>query len=202
MPTGYTACIKDGVSFKEFAMGCARAFGACISMRDEPWDAKIPKAFEPSDYHKKGAIAHEHEFKRVERMSDKACQRASQGAYNTRLGQIKTYINQELLLKKKYEKMLEQVRSWKCSESLNEFKKFMDTQIVESIENDCDITYWEKQLETLEAEGPWSGKKWRAKRFKELRWELQYDLKEHEKEVARVAERNKWIRDLRESLGK
>lgn len=36
MPTGYTADIKDGIDFKTYAMNCARAFGACVMLRDEP----------------------------------------------------------------------------------------------------------------------------------------------------------------------
>ncbi|KKK60691.1 hypothetical protein LCGC14_3021870, partial [marine sediment metagenome] len=31
MPTGYTACIKDGISFEKFVMQCARAMGACVT---------------------------------------------------------------------------------------------------------------------------------------------------------------------------
>jgi hypothetical protein len=52
MPTGYTADIKNGISFKTFAMNCARAFGACVTLRDEPGGGdKIPEAFEASTYH-------------------------------------------------------------------------------------------------------------------------------------------------------
>lgn len=36
MPTGYTDAIKDGISFNQFILSCARAFGALITMRDEP----------------------------------------------------------------------------------------------------------------------------------------------------------------------
>ena len=32
-------------------MDCARAFGACIMMRDESVDAPIPEEFKPSTYH-------------------------------------------------------------------------------------------------------------------------------------------------------
>jgi len=37
MPTGYTADLNDGkqVTFQEFTMKCARAFGALIEMRDD-----------------------------------------------------------------------------------------------------------------------------------------------------------------------
>ena len=57
MPTGYTATLMEkGQTFQEFIMGCARAFGALIEMRDSPNDAPIPDKFEPSDYHAKRLI--------------------------------------------------------------------------------------------------------------------------------------------------
>ena len=54
MPTGYTANVVDGkvTDFKQFALQCARAFGALIMMRDEPNDAEIPEEFKPDDYYK------------------------------------------------------------------------------------------------------------------------------------------------------
>lgn len=35
MPTGYTSSIKDGISFENFVLKCARNFGACIAWRKE-----------------------------------------------------------------------------------------------------------------------------------------------------------------------
>ena len=43
MPTGYTSKIGDDQSFKDFALRCARNFGANILMRDDPMDAEIKK---------------------------------------------------------------------------------------------------------------------------------------------------------------
>ncbi len=42
MPSGYTENIYYGkkVAFKDFALGCARAFGACVMQRDDPADVK------------------------------------------------------------------------------------------------------------------------------------------------------------------
>ena len=57
MPTGYTSKIADGIGFKDFALSCARAFGACIEMRDDPSDKPIPNEFKPNDYHKKRMAA-------------------------------------------------------------------------------------------------------------------------------------------------
>ena len=58
MPTGYTLELYDGkdITFEEFVLKCARAFGALINMRDEPRDAPIPERFEPSYYHLKELI--------------------------------------------------------------------------------------------------------------------------------------------------
>lgn len=44
---------NENFTFPEFAMRCARNFGALIMMRDEPLDAPIPEKFEPSGYYKK-----------------------------------------------------------------------------------------------------------------------------------------------------
>ena len=50
MPIGYTSKLHDGDQpFNEFIMSCARAFGALVTMRDDPNDAPIPE-FEVSEY--------------------------------------------------------------------------------------------------------------------------------------------------------
>ena len=50
MPTGYTVALYEGkdVTFEDFVMGCSRAFGALISLRDEP-NAPIPEEFKVSE---------------------------------------------------------------------------------------------------------------------------------------------------------
>ena len=52
MPSGYTENIYYGkeVTFKDFALGCARAFGACVMQRDDPADVK-PKIMPEESYH-------------------------------------------------------------------------------------------------------------------------------------------------------
>lgn len=43
MPTGYTSIIDDNenVTFKEYALRCARGFGALMHLRDESLDKEI-----------------------------------------------------------------------------------------------------------------------------------------------------------------
>lgn len=72
MPTGYTASVQDGkiTEFRDFAMQCARAFGATITMRDDPSDAPIPEAFEPENYNAKRLIEAQEEIARLNAMTD------------------------------------------------------------------------------------------------------------------------------------
>jgi len=52
MASGYVhKMLDDKQDFRTFAMSCARAFGALITMRDEPADAPIPDEFKPDPYH-------------------------------------------------------------------------------------------------------------------------------------------------------
>jgi hypothetical protein len=51
VPTGYTATLNHGEqTFPDFALHCARAFGALVSLRDESSDTPIPEVIEPSPY--------------------------------------------------------------------------------------------------------------------------------------------------------
>ncbi len=50
MPTGYTDAVKDGITFDQFVLGCARGMGALVMMRDEPSGTPIPERFEPSRF--------------------------------------------------------------------------------------------------------------------------------------------------------
>ncbi len=58
MPTGYTSIIEDkaDVTFRDYAMRCARAFGACVMQRDESPDSP-PRPREVSGHYGKGIIA-------------------------------------------------------------------------------------------------------------------------------------------------
>lgn len=54
MPSGYTSDIYHGkdVTFKEFALKCARNFGALMHMRDESLDTPIRLKNLEDSYHK------------------------------------------------------------------------------------------------------------------------------------------------------
>jgi hypothetical protein len=192
MPTGYTYKIKDGQSFKDFVMGCARAFGACVTMRDEGGDAEIPEEFKVDTYHNEELIKAQAELEEFKKMTPEDYEKEAQKEFKKVLEDYERRLSEHNDLKKKYTEMLQQVRNWviPSHDHLN-FKKFMIEQINISIDGDC---------YTLEKPKILSGADWASKRLKHILWEIEYHQKEQLEEAQRVAGRNEWLRKLRGSL--
>ncbi len=192
MPTGYTYPVADGkvTEFREFAMQCARAFGACIMMRDEPQDAKIPDAFEPSDYHKKRLEETREGLIALGGMDLEDCDKAAREDYKKALDYHREYIDRIKRENARYYAMLEQVKQWEPpSEDHIEFKKFMVDQLETSV-SACFSTA--PTLKTAE--------QWRTDQAAKYAHDLEYHQQHWNEEVERTNQRNGWVRKLRESL--
>lgn len=195
MPTGYTAKIKDGISFDEFIMSCARNFGALIMMRDEPSDAPIPERFEPSDYHEKKISEIEHSIEEITFLSEADAAEAAKADWEENEQRRLSRLLEIREQKKQYLNMLESVERWNPpTEDHVGLKDFMRDQIEKSIDFDCDESYYQQPEEKV------SGEVWRADRLEKLHNDLGYHLKGHEEEVARTESRNEWLLALRQSL--
>lgn len=196
MPTGYTVKIKDDVSFAEFALNCARAFGACISLRDEPGGGeRIPESFAPSSYHIDAADKAKTRLMQLKDLSEEECEIKALEVYkqaeDRRLENLRE--NNDLL--KKYLMMLERINAWEAPTPDHiKLKEFMIEQVRTSIKHDCSNGYYEKRTERK------SGNEWLASEIDVERKSLAYHSAEHEKEVSRAASRTKWIAELRDSL--
>ena len=194
MPTGYTLDLYDGkdITFEEFALKCARAFGALIDMRDEPIDTPIPEKLEPSDYHLKEL---EKAVKRLEEIKDWDDEKAQQEAerlYQEALKKREEFIKKNEEICKRYEDMLLKVRQWKPPTPDHEgLKKFMIQQLEKSIEFDCSVPEIPQRL---------SGEEFRKQQIEKILNDIEYHGKEYVEEVNRVYERNKWLLLLRKSL--
>ena len=77
MPTGYTADIKDGISFQTYALNCARAFGACVMLRDEP-----------GDYHLKAMEKARNALAKLESLTHEKCVLEAARAWDARLATV------------------------------------------------------------------------------------------------------------------
>lgn len=199
MPTGYTADIEKGIDFNTFVMNCARAFGACVTLRDEPMGGDvIPNEFKPStEYYDKAIENTRAELINFGRMSSDELKSAYDKYYLAKeISRIKV-IEECLSLKEKYTDMLNKVIAWKPpSEEHNGLKAFMEEQLRTSISYDCDYSYLNKPTEHMPPSV------WAQRTITELTKRLRILTDDRDKEIARAAERTKWVRQLRESLKK
>lgn len=196
MPTGYTAQVEDGTitEFADFAMLCARAFGACIMMRDDPLDAEIPAKFEPSKYHAEQIEKAQAALERYSKMSDKEAESLASAAFEDAVKEHKKSVARAMLEKERYAAMRKKVQAWEPpTTDHTELKKFMLNQI--DISDRDTLDYYERYKPVK-----LSGKDWRAERIASAKKDIAYHTKEHDEETQRAADRTKWIAHLRKSL--
>lgn len=190
MPTGYTQNMN--ISFNDFVLQCARAFGATITLRDEPMSPDIPE-FQPSDWNTKELAKAQGRLLDLTHMSP-VLKASSAAGYNARKYEnfLKTTTD-DIDLRDKYETMLQKVESWQPpTPDHTKLKEFMVKQLNESIEWDCN---YERETPV-----PLSAEQWYFQELEKASKDINYHTKEYIKEVKRVNERNAWVSALKESL--
>lgn len=197
MPTGYTAkLVESGQSFEEFVLTCARGFGACIDMRDEPLTTPIPNEFKPSPYFSESLKKAQEELSRFESMSPKEQYDYGRKKKENRIAEIHRILDKESRQNKRVHEMLEKVKRWTPpSKDHDELKKFMIQQLTISL---SDTEYWKQDLAKCTQRPPLE---FYREKVEALRWSIDYDIKHSNEEVEREAKRTTWVKQLRESLG-
>lgn len=195
MPTGYTAPLYEGkdISFEEFALGCARAFGALVMMRDDPTDAPIPDEFEPSNYYAQDLAAARERLAEVRAWTLKDA-RAALAKENAAIaaGNLER-AEKEAALLIRYEAMLAQAKAWEPPTPEHQgLKAFMVEQLESSIRFDTGPFTM-----PLRPNDPWA---YRDEEIAAAEKRITRSEQEDTKERKRAAERTRWIRDLRDSL--
>jgi hypothetical protein len=197
MPTGYTAAVQDGTitEFTPFAMQCARAFGALITMRDEPSDALIPESFPPSDWHEKSLAKAKMRWNELKAMAPAQCEASAFSSYNEQCEGRAARLVERAEVKERYEAMLEKAKNWTPPTGDHDaFQKFMVQQLEDSIESDCSDPWANDPLTQM------SGTEWLAGELIQAEKDIAYYTNGHAKELQRTVERNAWVKALRESL--
>ena len=198
MPTGYTADIEKGISFNEYALTCARAFGALIMMRDEPANAQIPDKFEPSSYEVKHLAELKEELKRTKSLTTEQCDKESKEEFERERLNYTEGITKAAELLTKYNTMLEAVEEWTPpSDDHIELKKFMKSQIEDSIKFDCTVDFYTGSLKKLTRK---TGEQWLKQKLNSLEENIVAYSRYASEELERTNNRNRWVRQLRESL--
>jgi hypothetical protein len=195
MPTGYTVAVQEGriTNLREFAMHCARAMTACIAMRDEPFDAKIPDAFEPyTKYHDEEIAKAQETISEIPKLTEEECSQRAAVEYEKALASYAERIREKTLHKDRYEAMLGKVQEWQTN--AEGIKEFMLKQLKSSIDFDCD-DYLERNPPVYK-----NGEQWRQDQLQKASQSLAYHTAGKEKEIVRTKGRNRWLKDLRDSL--
>lgn len=200
MPTGYTAAIieKDGISFEKFAMNCARAFGALVTMRDEPNDAEIPEEFKPSPYYT-NAIAEAQ--KRIEEL--RAMTPEQQVEYGERkkaegIQSAEKYAAGYRRNGERLNAMREKVLAWEApSSDHQQMKVFMLEQIDSTIKYDGTDDHSQRDIQRLTAKDPVS---FYTDALANAMRDIGHYATHAQEESKRAEERTRWVRQLRESL--
>ena len=201
MATGYTSATgeKDGVTFEQFALSCARAFGAAIHMRDDPMDWKLKPAKKP-DYHAKELRRSLARVQKLNKMSLSECCDKAASDYKERKASAESQIEAKNALRARYDKVLQSVLSYAPpTEEHAGHKKFMEEQLDTSIKFDYDVKYYEKALAELK---PLGGKAWRAaelaKAYESAAYHVKHQAEDEERQEKSVA----WIKTLARAVKK
>ena len=189
MPSGYTCDIADGkdISFTDFALNCAKAFGACIEQRDDNYK---PKLLDKDSYH----------LKEIEEL--KKWKKPTKEEYNDYVTKQTAYYNEQIdkrnKLKIRYQQMLDKANAWTPpTKGHMGLKQFMIDQLSESLKNDCGNDYYQMELSQIESytyEGVVSDMRDANKR------DIEYHTEQLKKDNERVEGCNEWISALYKSL--
>lgn len=197
MPTAYTSFVADNenFTFPEFAMLCAREFGALASMRDEPLDAPVPERFEPDDFYRKQYEAAKAEYDDF--IANPPTEEELSKEYDeyvaTQKEQYAEIIANKREKRNRYERMLTKVLRWEPPTPDHEgLRRFMIQQLQESIEYDC--AEYDLALPGREQYVSY------GMDSEVYRGRIDRNHAKWKSEVERVAKRNRWLKDLRDSL--
>lgn len=196
MPTGFTSLMYENKpqTFREFAMSCARNFGAFVMVRDSPLSEEVPQSFAPSTYNAEAAERARLELAEVEGMTADEATAAARRECDAQVAQREEWAKGRRELRNRYEAMLIQARRWEPPTSAHQgVKDFMIQQLEESIKFDCADYAQEPPI-------LYGGDQWRERRVASLRRSIAESETRQLEENARCASRNLWIKHLIDSL--
>lgn len=175
-------------------MQCSRAFGALITMRDDPMDAEPPEKFEPSDYHSKGLAEDKAELESLECLSTEQRAESAAKANDDALARWETRKQERIEQRQRYDAMLAQAKAWKPPTSDHVgLRDFMIDQLRNSIDIDCNGR-WDMKPEIM------STQSWYEHEISALKNSIERHEEGHKKEIARAKKKTSWLNDLRASL--
>lgn len=200
MPSGYTEGILSGTinDLNDFIWMCARGFGAFITQKDNIDEPPILKE-KPNPYYKNKIKQLLNEQQKYNEYTDDDWQNEYLKYIEDQLKDIDDNIKEKIESKEKYENILNQVKEWiPPNENFHKLKSFMINQIEESIDFDCNTSFWQERknkISNLKLE------QYKRNVLNDINESLISNKEYYDEEVQRVKERNQWKQQLIESIG-
>lgn len=195
MPTGYTAGIASGETktFSEYAMTCARAFGAFVHMRDDSLSCAMSRA-KVSPHHSVAIAECKAEIVRLGKLTKTQWKTEADAEYALRTTEESDRAVRRAEREQRYRNMFNQVSAWTPPTGDHEgLKNFMLEQLESSINFDCggcESPSRERQ----------TGEQWYWSRISALSSSIAYHEKALREETERVDKANAWVDALSASL--
>jgi hypothetical protein len=191
MPTGYTAIIeeRDDLTFRDFALRCARAMTACLPQRDDPPD-ELPRVLETSDYHIKAARKAEAQLVELLGLSQESTRALWQSDCESIAKSNEVSIAKAKEFEKRYARMRAKVEAWKPAPDYEGLRRFMLQQI------DACVNDWTSYIVELTP----TPSEWLAKQIAGAKSLAKYHTERHKDEVKRTDACKEWIESLYASL--
>jgi len=189
----YSAPIADGTitKFPDYALLCARAFGALIALREAPASEPIPEELKPDTAYANHQIeSGSARLLALCQLDLQAVEEAAQADFQQRYASWEEYDAHVLNREARYRAMRIQVEAWKPPTPEHEnFKAFMLSEL-------------DHQMGSSPSPAPTrlSPAEWIKREFEQAASSVAYHLMDRVKTAVQTRENSAWIRVLRESL--
>lgn len=201
MPTGYTADLYDDkpVTFEDFVLTCARAFGAFMYQRDsDRKDAPKLLEYDPDNWNEQGLKKAFAKVERLKKMSPEDIDREYLAYVSEKTEYARDTERNRAAMRVRYEQMLRQVQDWDVSGAKGtlvvNLKKFMVEQLEQSIEHDTSPMRYAPTMYN-------SAMEWYNEEVAHAKHDLVYHKQKIEEEKVRVQKQNVEALELYNFLG-
>ena len=187
--------MEKGQTFEEFVMQCARAFGPCISMRDDPLDKPIPDKL-PESYYERAYREAKEELTKLDAMDSEARLKEGKRLQRWHINYSKKAAERSKAEDERLRQMQEEIKTWEPpTKDHKALQDFMLQQISISFNNNG--AYHASELARYKSKSPME--------FFEESYEMVKARVTRGESEAREAAKNrrnaeKWLRDLRRSV--
>jgi len=187
--------MEKGQALEAFVMGCARAFGALIDLRDSPSDAPIPDKFEPSNYNAKRLIESREKLAMFKAMTGAEKASFGQAEKAADIQRIERWLEKDQASNVRLKDMAAQVQAWNPPTKEHQgLKDFMLQQLDVSKNN---VDYIQSLLSEALAK---SAMTYYETALLNAAQDIDYHTDENAKEIERANERTEWVRQLKLSI--